>query len=113
MKNETLTSPKITRSRNSVNVNWFSVCKGNGDNVIQITSKSEFFNTPLVYKITGDLIILRKLTIRDNKRIVVPKKGRNSEFYRISIITKFEIENNRYDFEFDEDDEDVISAYYK
>jgi hypothetical protein len=30
----------------------------------------------------------------------------------MSIITKFEIENNRYDFEFDEDDEDV-SAYYK
>jgi hypothetical protein len=28
-------------------------------------------------------------------------------------ITKFEIENNRYDFEFDEDDEDVVSAYYK
>jgi hypothetical protein len=25
----------------------------------------------------------------------------------MSIITKFEIENNRYDFEFDEDDEDV------
>jgi hypothetical protein len=32
----------------------------------------------------------------------------------MSIITKFEIENNRYDFvEFDEDDEDVVSAYYK
>jgi hypothetical protein len=30
----------------------------------------------------------------------------------MSIITKFEIEN-RYDFEFDEDDEDVVSAYYK
>jgi hypothetical protein len=30
----------------------------------------------------------------------------------MSIITKFEIENNRYDFEFDEDDEDVVS-YYK
>jgi hypothetical protein len=30
----------------------------------------------------------------------------------MSIITKFEIENNRYDFEFDEDDEDVVSAYY-
>jgi hypothetical protein len=30
----------------------------------------------------------------------------------MSIITKFEIENNRYDFEFD-DDEDVVSAYYK
>jgi hypothetical protein len=30
----------------------------------------------------------------------------------MSIITKFEIENNRYDFEFDEDDEDVV-AYYK
>jgi hypothetical protein len=30
------------------------------DNVIQITSKSEFFNTPLVYKVTEDLIILRK-----------------------------------------------------
>jgi hypothetical protein len=30
----------------------------------------------------------------------------------MSIITKFEIENNRYDFEF-EDDEDVVSAYYK
>jgi hypothetical protein len=29
----------------------------------------------------------------------------------MSIITKFEIENNRYDFEFDEDD--VVSAYYK
>jgi hypothetical protein len=29
----------------------------------------------------------------------------------MSIITKFEIENNRYDF--DEDDEDVVSAYYK
>jgi hypothetical protein len=29
----------------------------------------------------------------------------------MSIITKFEIENNRYDFEFDEDDEDVVSAY--
>jgi hypothetical protein len=29
----------------------------------------------------------------------------------MSIITKFEIENNRYDFEFDEDDE--VSAYYK
>jgi hypothetical protein len=28
----------------------------------------------------------------------------------MSIITKFEIENNRYDFEFDEDDEDVVSA---
>jgi hypothetical protein len=27
----------------------------------------------------------------------------------MSIITKFEIENNRYDFEFDEDDEDVVS----
>jgi hypothetical protein len=26
----------------------------------------------------------------------------------MSIITKFEIENNRYDFEFDEDDEDVV-----
>jgi hypothetical protein len=26
----------------------------------------------------------------------------------MSIITKFEIENNRYDFEFDEDDEDSI-----
>jgi hypothetical protein len=75
-----------------VNVNWFSVCKSSVDNVIQITSKSEFFNTPLVYKVTEDLIILRKVTIRDNKRIVVPKKSRDSEFYRMSIITKFEIE---------------------
>jgi hypothetical protein len=73
MKNETLINPKITRTRNSVNVNWFSVCKSSVDNVIQITSKSEFFNT-LVYKVTEDLIILRKVTIRDNKRIVVPKK---------------------------------------
>jgi hypothetical protein len=59
MKNETLINPKIT-TRNSVNVNWFSVCKSSVDNVIQITSKSEFFNTPLVYKVTEDLIILRK-----------------------------------------------------
>jgi hypothetical protein len=42
-----------------VNVNWFSVCKSSVDNVIQITSKSEFFNTPLVYKVTEDLIILK------------------------------------------------------
>jgi hypothetical protein len=95
-----------------VNVNWFSVCKSSVDNVIQITSKSEFFNTPLVYKVTEDLIILEK-SLDNKKRIVVPKKGRDSEFYRMSIITKFEIENNRYDFEFDEDDEDVVSAYYK
>jgi hypothetical protein len=26
----------------------------------------------------------------------------------MSIITKFEIENNRYDFEFDEDDEEYL-----
>jgi hypothetical protein len=59
MKNETLINPKITRTRNSVNVNWFSVCKSSVDNVIQITS-NQFFNTPLVYKVTEDLIILEK-----------------------------------------------------
>jgi hypothetical protein len=71
MKNETLINPN-TRTRNSVNVNWFSVCKSSVDNVIQITSKSSSL-TLLVYKVTEDLIILEKL-IRDNKRIVVPKK---------------------------------------
>jgi hypothetical protein len=31
----------------------------------------------------------------------------------MSIITNLKSRNNRYDFEFDEDDEDVVSAYYK
>jgi hypothetical protein len=48
MKNETLINPKITRTRNSVNVNGSLYVK-----VALITlfklHQNEFFNTPLVY----------------------------------------------------------------
>jgi hypothetical protein len=70
---KTLINPKITRTRNSVNVNWFSVSKA----LITLFKlhQNPSSLTPLVYKVTEDLIILRKVTIRDNKRIVVPKKA--------------------------------------
>ena len=89
-----------------------SVTKGNNPLNIQITSKSDFFKTPIIYKVTEDVIEFRKPTIDDNKRIVKPAIDKKNGFYHFFISTNFEIDFKKYDFE-DSIDEDVVSIYYR
>lgn len=108
-KHEESTNPPLLIASVSGSI---SVTKGNNPLNIQITSKSDFFKTPIVYKVTEDVIEFRKPTIDDNKRIVKPTIDKKNGFYHFFISTNFQIDFKKYDFD-DSIDEDVVSVYYQ
>ena len=85
--------------------NQISICKGNHYQNIQITTKSDFFKTKVVYKVSENHIEFRKPTINDNKRIVNPNLDKRTKFYHFFIPIDFEIDFKRYDIEHTDDDE--------
>jgi hypothetical protein len=104
IENPQLVIPRVSDS--------ITVGKGTKNYNIQITSKSDFFKSPIVYKVTEDSIEFRKVTLDDTKKIVSPKIDKKTNFYHFYIPIDFEIDFKKYYFE-DGCDEDIVSIYYR
>jgi hypothetical protein len=89
-----------------------TVSKGNNPFNVHISSKSSFFNEPIVYSLKGGCIYLRHSTIDDNKNKVVPHLDKKTNFYHFYISVGYEeIDLKKYDFE-DDSTEDCVIIYY-
>ena len=89
-----------------------TLSKGNRLYNVQITSKSYFFNEPIVYRLEDSCIYLRHATIDDNKNRVVPILDKKNNFFHLYINIGYEeIELKKYDFE-DDSTEDCVIIYY-
>ena len=100
-----------TNSKQSI-IGSITLSKGNNPKNIHVTSKSEFFNEPIVYKIEDGCIILRHADIDDNTRIVSPSLYRKNNFFHFNIsFNNEEIPLKNYIFEEDSNEDEVIIYY--
>ena len=89
-----------------------TISKGNNPKNIQVTSKSDFFSEPIVYKIEDGCIVLRHSTIDDNVKKVSPTLDKRSNFYHFNIpFNDEEIPLKKYDFDEDSNEDEVIVYY--
>jgi hypothetical protein len=89
-----------------------TLSKGNSCFNVQISTKSSFFNEPIVYKLEDGCIYLRHAGIDDNKKKVVPQFDKKNNWYHFYIsIGHEEIQLKKYYFE-DDSTEDCVIIYY-
>ena len=91
---------------------YVTIAKGNNNLALSFSSKNNFFETPIVYKITENYIKFRKQTLDDRKKVIKPYKSKYTGFYTFPIPSIYDIPFGRYNFEFDEEDKDIIFIYY-
>lgn len=90
-----------------------SIYKGNTSNNVHVTSKHNFFEQDITYKIKDGCIYLKRFEIDDIKNVIHPVRDKRNGHYHFFITTNDEeIEFKKY--EFDEDsNEDLKIVYYR
>jgi hypothetical protein len=96
--------------------NWQTPIKGSisvqytyRPHIKQIRSKSNFFNSPIKYKVTETEIIFEKPTPMYNGDTIKPQKGR-SGWYLFQIVAE-NVPVKKFDFHDDSTNECVIICY--
>lgn len=77
----------------------------------QIWSKSDFFNSDVIYAVMEDCIIFKKPLLSNKKATVKPQKGK-SGWWHFQIVGE-ELPEITIDFDSDESDEDHVVVYYR
>lgn len=89
-----------------------TLSKGNNPKNIHVTSKSEFFNEPIVYKIEDGCIVLRHSDIDDNVKKVSPTLDKKTNYFHFHIpFNNEEIPLKNYVFD-EDSNEDEVYVYY-
>lgn len=74
-----------------------------------VSSKSNFFNTEIKYKVTENEIIFEKTTQMYNGKTIKPQKGKSGWWY-FRIVAE-NVPNKKFDFDEDSTSERVIIYY--
>jgi len=97
-------------NENKENDDFIVISNTSRSHIKQINSKSNFFNSEIIYNVTDDEIIFEKPTLDYGKKTVTPQK-KKSGWWGFQIVAENISEGKYY---FDEDStEDQIIIYYE